>query len=111
MKNQDISRGCNIFSYLRVLINVNNNKKIIQAIELFQSQNSELDWLNTLLARFRKFKFLCQNYEFAVNAVCPITEKGINRYQPVLLIFISKHRTTFMHLVAKFTEYRTVRVP
>ena len=77
----------------------------------FVIYGSELVEIDTLLARFQKFLFSRQKFEFLLNAVFSITKS----YQSILLIFNSKHRHTPKKLVSKFEENRikiaTVRVP
>ena len=77
----------------------------------FVIYGSELVEINTLLARFRKFQFSRQKLDFLLNAVLSTT----GSYQPILLIFNSKHWHTPKKLEFKFEENRTkiatVRVP
>ena len=77
----------------------------------FVFYGSELVEINTLLARFRKFQFSRQKLDFLLNAVLSTT----GSYQPILLIFNSKHRHELEKLVSKFEKNRikiaTVRVP
>ena len=118
-KNKIAQGDVNIFSHLTIL-------KIVYAFFIDFTQNfssnrlniikfviygSELVEINTLLARFRKFQFSRQKLDFLLNAVLSTT----GSYQPILLIFNSKHRHTPKKLVSKFEENRTkiatVRVP
>ena len=119
LKNNIAQGDVNIFSHLTIL-------KIVYAFFIDFTQNfssnrlniikfviygSELVEINTLLARFRKFQFSRQKLDFLLNAVLSTT----GSYQPILLIFNSKHRHTPKKLVSKFEENRTkiatMRVP
>merc|ERR1712240_855394 len=96
----------NIFSHLTIL-------KIVYAFFIDFTQNfssnrlniikfviygSELVEIDTLLARFRKFKFSRKNSIFLLNAIISITKS----YPSILLIFNSKHWHTIVCLVSKF---------
>ena len=99
IKKQDCSRRC---SYIQSfdLVGIRLCVFFIDFTQNFSSNRlnnikfviygSELVEIDTLLARFRKFQFSRQKFDFLLNAVLSIT----GSYQPILPIFNSQHRHT-----------------